>query len=156
MSDADKAKPISQPLTFFEKQVEAEQAATARPVHRFSLTALKAAFYPRHLGEMDHPDGASRTEGSCGDLMSFYLRIESDCLTQVTFTTDGCDATIASGEMLATMVTGLSLQEAERITPKDLLTALDGLPPNHVHCASLAVGTLRDALADYRDRSGAC
>jgi nitrogen fixation NifU-like protein len=53
------------------------------------------------------------------------------------------------------MVTGLSLQEAERITPQDLLRALDGLPPNHVHCASLAVGTLRDALADYRNRSGA-
>jgi nitrogen fixation NifU-like protein len=155
MSDADKVKPSAHPLTFFQNLTEAEQMAAERPPQRFSATALRAAFYPRHLGEMDQPDGASRTEGSCGDLMSFYLRIESDCLTQVTFTTDGCDATIASGEMLATMVMGLSLQEAERITPQDLLMALDGLPPNHVHCASLAVGTLREALADYRNRSEA-
>jgi nitrogen fixation NifU-like protein len=57
------------------------------------------------------------------------------------------DATIAAGEMLATMVTGMSLEEAQQVTADDLLAALDGLPPNHTHCAALAVKTLGEAIA---------
>jgi nitrogen fixation NifU-like protein len=100
---------------------------------------------------MDRPDGYSHVQGSCGDLMTFYLRIEDQRIREITFTTDGCDATIASGEMLAKLVSGLPLKEAGRVGAQELLAALDGLPPNHVHCAGLAVDTLGAAIADYRN-----
>ena len=120
------------------------------PPHRFSSQALRAALFPEHLGRMEQPDGYARAQGHCGDLMTFYLRIEDERIAQITFTTDGCDATIASGEMLASMVKGASLTEAGQVTPEELLGALEGLPPNHAHCAGLAVATLRAAIAGYR------
>ena len=44
---------------------------------------------------------------------------------------------------------------SEKMTPEDLIAALDGLPEESVHCAELAVNTLREAIANGRanDRS---
>jgi nitrogen fixation NifU-like protein len=166
MADGEESTLRGQPVTFFDEmpldklgmlaqgQAELAQEVARRAARRFSTRVLRAALFPQHLGTMDQPDGYAHAQGYCGDLMTFYLRIESDLVEErilkVTFTTDGCDATTASGEMLASMVAGMSLKEAEQVTPDDLLTALDGLPPNHVHCAELAVQTLREAIESYR------
>ena len=99
---------------------------------------------------MEQPDGYAHAHGECGDLMTFYLRIENGRIPAVKFTTDGCDATIATGEMLATMVTEMSVEEARQVTADDLLAALDGLPASHIHCAALAVKTLREAIASCK------
>jgi nitrogen fixation NifU-like protein len=151
MDDNDGSRFVGQPVDFFEdiSRAELELEIARRTAKRFSTKALRAALFPQHLGTMDQPDGYARAHGECGDLITFYLRIEDGRVLEVTFTTDGCDATIASGETLAAMATGLSLEEAVRITPVELLKALDGIPPNHAHCAALAVKTLREALASY-------
>jgi len=60
--------------------------------------------------------------------------------------TDGCGSTIACGSMLTSMVKGKSLDEVEAITEDDLIAALEGLPEENLHCAHLAIITLRDAL----------
>ena len=141
----------SQPASFFDDsgQVELAQEMAQRAVQRFSTKTLRAALFPQHQGTMHQPDGYARAEGYCGDLMTFYLRIEEGQIPTITFTTNGCDATIASGEILASMVADTSLKEAQQVTPADLLTALDGLPPNHAHCAALAVETLQTAIESY-------
>jgi nitrogen fixation NifU-like protein len=152
MADNEENRPVSQPVTFFDElnRDELAREVAKRVSTRFSVKALRAALFPRHLGKIDRPDGYAHVQGYCGDLITFYLRIVGGRILDVTFTTDGCDATIASGEMLASMVVGLSVEEAEQMTPNELLTALDGLPPNHTHCAELAVSTLRAALVSYR------
>jgi nitrogen fixation NifU-like protein len=43
-------------------------------------------------------------------------------------------------------VQGMSLKEASGIRPENLIAALDGLPEENVHCAELAVSTLRTAI----------
>ena len=149
--DAEKVPPAGPLLSIGElNRAELEREIGRRVTSRFSLTAVRAALFPRHQGTIDHPDAFARTQGYCGDLMAFYLRILDGRISEITFTTDGCDATMAAGEMLASLVTGISLGEAERVTPDVLLEALDGLPPTHVHCADLAVSTLRQAIADCR------
>jgi nitrogen fixation NifU-like protein len=149
--DEEKAPPSGSLLSIGQlSRAELEREIGKRVTDRFSLTAVRAALFPRHQGAMENPDAFARTQGYCGDLMAFYLRIQDSRIAEITFTTDGCDATMASGEMLASIVAGISLENAERVTPDDVLEALDGLPPNHVHCAELAVSTLRQALADYR------
>jgi len=35
------------------------------------------------------------------------------------------------------------------LEPHDVVTALGGLPEDHLHCARLAVNTLGEAIADY-------
>lgn len=131
-------------------RAELEQEVARRTARRFSLKALRAALFPQHLGKMDHPDGYARAQGHCGDLITFYLRIKNDRIHEITFTTDGCDATIAVGEMLSSIVIGMSLAEAGQVMPDDLLAVLDGMPPNHAHCADLAIMTLSEAIESYQ------
>jgi len=157
MADTGETSPKNQSVTFFDAadRAELEQELARRAAQRFSTTALRAALFPEHQGAMERPDGCARAEGECGDLMSFYLRVENEHVQKITFTTDGCDATVASGETLAALATGLTVDQAEQVTPEALLDALDGLPDHHVHCAHLAVRTLHEAIADYRRRRGA-
>ncbi len=149
--DEEEVPPPGPLLSIGElSRAELERETGRRVTSRFSLRAVRAALFPRHQGTMVHPDAFARTQGYCGDLMAFYLRIQDDRISEITFTTAGCDATMAAGEMLASLVAGISLAEAERVTADGMLEALDGLPPNHVHCADLAVSTLCQAIANYQ------
>jgi nitrogen fixation NifU-like protein len=44
---------------------------------------------------------------------------------------------------------GRTLEEALKITPEDVAKELDGLPDDHMHCASLVVNTLGEAIDDF-------
>lgn len=70
------------------------------------------------------------------------LRIE-----RCTFVTDGCGPTIACGSALTCLAKGRTVREAMKLTSKDLIESLGGLPLENTHCADLAVNTLRGALA---------
>ncbi len=98
------------------------------------------------LGCIDHPDARGRIAGWCGDTMQIDLRLMGGLIKEARYITDGCWATHACGSMITHMVQAMSVAEAERISPADLVNALGGLPEDHQHCASLAVSTLRDAL----------
>jgi len=47
---------------------------------------------------------------------------------------------------LTEMITGKTIEEAARLTRKDLIEALGGLPSRKQHAAALAIETLRAAL----------
>jgi len=129
-----------------QKQVE-EQERTL-----FSAKVIEQARYPVNVGRMDDPDGHAILWGSCGDMMEIYLRLNGSGKTieKATFVTNGCGPSVACGNMIATMAQEKTLEAATQIEPEDLIAALDGLPPEHVHCAYLAVDTLREAIAHRR------
>ena len=138
--------PCLRPLSEYERRV-GENA----PTH-LSKKAIESARYPRHWGEMADADCTAQHQGICGDAITYYLRLEGDRIRQIRFTTTGCDATYAAANMLASMVRGLSLQEAEKVTPEDVLEALEGLPPKHIHCATLSVVTLQHTIQACRKK----
>ncbi len=114
----------------------------------YSDKVLEEAHNPRNLGRMPEPDAGAVVCGWCGDTMEVYLRLEGERIGEVTFMTNGCGPSVACGSMLTRLVQGISLEEASRIEPEDLLAALDGLPEESVHCAELTVNTLREAIAN--------
>jgi len=122
--------------------VEQEQAL-------YSTKVIEEAHNPRNLGRIPEPDACAVVRGWCGDTMEIYLRLDGERIKEITFMTDGCGPAVACGSMLTALVRGMSLEEAGAITQEDLIVALDGLPEESVHCAELAVNTLREAIA-YR------
>lgn len=120
----------------------------------YSARVLDQVRNPQNLGRMEAPDAQAVLTGWCGDTMEFYLRLNGSTIQEATFLTDGCGPSVACGNMLAMMVRGLALDEANLINPEDLLVALDGLPEDSAHCATLAVDTLRQAIAEGRQRTG--
>lgn len=116
----------------------------------YSDKVIEEAHNPRNLGRMSEPDTHAIVCGWCGDTMEIYLRLDRERIKEIAFMTDGCGSAVACGSMLTRLVQGTSLKEADRITPEDLLAALDGLPEESIHCAELAVNTLREAIANQR------
>jgi nitrogen fixation NifU-like protein len=80
--------------------------------------------------------------------MEFFVRLNGERIEQVSFMTDGCGPTVACGSMVTRMAQGKRLAEASAIEGAEVIIALDGLPAEHVHCATLAVNTLHAAIAD--------
>ena len=119
----------------------------------YSPTALEHVRSPRHYGPLPSFNGRARITGACGDTMEFWLRVQDDRVEEVSFITDGCGPSLASGSMAATLAAGKTVVEAAVLRQKDILEALGGLPAAVEHCALLAADTLQAACADYL-RSG--
>jgi nitrogen fixation NifU-like protein len=112
----------------------------------FSERVIKEYNDPKNIGKMAQPDAFATLTGWCGDTMEIYLKMDHDIIEDISFMTDGCGATIACGSMLTSMVKGKSVEEAEAVTDDDLITVLQGLPEENLHCAHLAIITLEKAL----------
>ncbi|SCG85605.1 Fe-S cluster assembly scaffold protein NifU [Methanobacterium congolense] len=106
---------------------------------------------PRNVGEIEDADGVG-TEGNptCGDLMTIYIKVEDNIITDVKFKTFGCGAAIATSSMITEMAVGKTIEEALKITRNDVAEELEGLPPVKMHCSNLAADALRAAIADYK------
>ncbi len=116
----------------------------------YSETMMDHVLSPRNGGVMDNPrlTGRAGTPGR-GAFMVLYLGVENDRISAAKYHTVGCGPTIASGSMLSEMVVGRSIEECRELTAEKLTEALDGLPPDKLHCPALAVAALRDALSQW-------
>ncbi|MGD9911596.1 iron-sulfur cluster assembly scaffold protein, partial [Methanothrix sp.] len=85
----------------------------------------------------------------CGDLMEIFIKVRDGKIEDIKFRTFGCGAAIATSSMITEMARGKSLEEAMRITRNDVADALDGLPPQKMHCSNLAADALHAAINDY-------
>jgi nitrogen fixation NifU-like protein len=133
----------------FDRWVAAlQEAILERERAIFSAKVLEEARQPQNMGLMDDPDGYGLVFGPCGDTMEIFLRLNGECIAEAAFMTDGCGPTVACGSMLIKMVQGKSLAEAAAIEAAEVIMALDGLPAEHIHCATLAVNTLQQTIGD--------
>jgi nitrogen fixation protein NifU and related proteins len=116
----------------------------------YSPKVIEHFINPRNVGSLENPDGFNAMSGICGDTIGIYVGIDDETITRISFVTNGCGPTIACSSALTCMANGLKIQEAMKISGKDLMEYLGGLPVEHTHCADLAVNTLRSALAKAR------
>lgn len=105
---------------------------------------------PRNVGEIENPDGVGEVGNpTCGDIMRISIKVENNIITDIKFKTFGCGAAIATSSMVTEMAKGKTLEEARVITNKSVAEALDGLPPNKMHCSNLAADALHLAIDNY-------
>jgi len=114
----------------------------------FSDTVVHLIRSRENVGTLENPDGQGLFTGSCGDRMQIDLKIIAGRILDAKFLADGCGVTYACGTMITKMAFARKLDEANQITSDELIEALDGLPDDHLHCAELAVMTLREAVID--------
>ena len=110
---------------------------------------------PRNVGEIKDANAVGVVgNAKCGDIMKIYMDIDGDIIKDVKFKTFGCGAAIATSSMATEMVKGKTVKEALELTNKAVIEALDGLPPEKVHCSVLAEEAIHSAIDDYQKRSG--
>jgi nitrogen fixation NifU-like protein len=108
---------------------------------------------PRNVGEIKDADGIGEIGNPvCGDIMKLYIKVKDNRIADVKFKTFGCGAAIATSSMITELVKNKTLEEAEKISRKTVADALDGLPPNKMHCSNLAADALHKAIEDYKSK----
>ena len=116
----------------------------------YSQKAIDYYIKKINVGGIDEPSARFAYTGPCGDTMEIFLKIESNIIKDAKFQATGCAGSFASGSALTKMIKGKTLKEAEKINREDVLNHLGGIPEAKIHCAYLAVITLRKAIEKYR------
>lgn len=105
---------------------------------------------PQNVGDIKDADGIGEVGNPvCGDMMTFYIKVKDNKLEDVKFKTFGCGAAIAVSSMVSQIAKGKTLEEALKITNKDVAEELGGLPKNKMHCSNLGADALHAAIKDY-------
>lgn len=108
---------------------------------------------PQNMGEVENYN-AIGTVGNetCGDIMQITMRIEDGIIKDAKFKTFGCAAAVVSSSTATGMIIGKTIDEALKLTNKQVIEELGELPPQKIHCSVLAEDAIRAAIADYESR----
>ncbi len=110
---------------------------------------------PRNVGEIENADGIGEVGNvKCGDIMRIYIKVNGEIIEDIKFKTFGCGSAIAASSMATVLIKGLTIEEALRVTNKQVVEALGGLPAVKVHCSVLAEQALKAAIYDYATKNG--
>jgi nitrogen fixation NifU-like protein len=105
---------------------------------------------PRNVGELIDADAIGYSGNSVdGDMITIYIKVSDNVLTDIKFKTFGCGAAIAASSKATVMAKGKTLDEAMEITNEAVSEALGGLPPQKLKCSNIAANALHDAIRKY-------
>lgn len=109
---------------------------------------------PRNAGSIEDADGIGEIGNPvCGDMMTFYIKVKDDKISEIKFKTFGCVAAIAVSSMVSEMAEGCTLKEAKKISNKSVVSSLDGLPKQKLHCSNLGADALAKAIQNYENKN---
>lgn len=129
----------------------------------YTDTVKEHFFKPKNFmdDEAAYGEAAMGMVGSpaCGDAMKIWIKVDptSEKITDMKWKTFGCGSAIASTSMMSVMVTengGITLDEARKLRPQDIMERLGGLPARKVHCSVLGDKALRAAINDWYRQHG--
>ena len=111
---------------------------------------------PRNVGTLDKNDPSVGTglvgAPACGDVMRLQVKIGDDGkIEDAKFKTFGCGSAIASSSLVTEWVKGKSVEDATRITNRDIAQEL-ALPPVKIHCSVLAEDAIKAAIGDWKKK----
>jgi len=129
---------------------------------KYSKKVMHYFLHPKNVGVIKNADGVGRVGNLlCGDIMWVYIKVgkkkvkgkEQEYIKNIKFKTFGCAAAIATSSIVTELAKGKILEEAIKISNRDVVRALGGLPPIKLHCSLLAEEALSEAIYDYLSKN---
>lgn len=116
----------------------------------YSDKVIEHFMCPRNVGNMPDAD-AEGLYGDirCGDSLTIYLKVKDNIITDINYLVFGCGAAVAASSVFSVLVKGKTIEEAQKITGKDVNEALDGLPKDKLHCSVLGPQAFSEAINNY-------
>ena len=122
-------------------------------MEKYSEKVMEHFQNPRNVGEIADADGIGTVgNASCGDIMKLFIKVKDGKIVEAKFKTFGCGAAIATSSMVTELVIGKTIDEALKISKATVAEALDGLPPQKMHCSNLAADALKAAIEEYQNK----
>ncbi|EMR75228.1 FeS cluster assembly scaffold protein NifU [Thermoplasmatales archaeon SCGC AB-540-F20] len=119
----------------------------------YSKKVMEHFMNPKNVGVIENPDGYGKVGNPiCGDVMELFIRVKDGIIADIKFKTFGCGSAIATSSMITELAKGKTVDDALKITRKDVADELDGLPPQKMHCSNLAADALSEAIKDYKSK----
>lgn len=112
---------------------------------------------PRNVGTLDKGDESVGTglvgAPACGDVMRLQIKVNDEgVIEDAKFKTFGCGSAIASSSLVTEWVKRKTIEDAKRITNKQIVEELS-LPPVKVHCSVLAEDAIKAAIKDWEEKN---
>lgn len=129
----------------------------------YSDTVKEHFFHPHNFMEDEsgyEADGMGMVGSpACGDVMRIWIKVDpkTEKIADCRWKTFGCASAIAATSMMSDMTIekgGMTLEEARKIKPQDIMERLGGLPARKIHCSVLGDKALRAAINDYYRKTG--
>jgi nitrogen fixation NifU-like protein len=103
---------------------------------------------PRHKHRLEDADTQlGGGNPGCGDLITIYLKVDDDRITEASFEGEGCTISQAGGSIVTEMLPGMTLQEVQELGTSTMVDEMgEDIVKSRVRCATLALGTAQAAV----------
>ena len=89
----------------------------------------------------------------CGDQMKMFIQVKDNKIVDLRWKTYGCASAIASTSALSEIAKGKTLEDALKISAKDIDDYLGNLPKHKFHCSILGHDALKAAIEEYKSKN---
>ena len=120
----------------------------------YSEKAIKYYLDKKNMGILEDASQISELTGQCGDTMKIYLKMENDLIKDAKIQVLGCPGAVASAMAAIDMIKGKTLDEALKITDRDIFRELEDIPDQKQHCIRLTNKTIQKAIEEYKSGNG--
>lgn len=117
----------------------------------YSKTVMDRFQNPRNSGGMHGANSIGQAGNSaCGDIIKMYFKInDSGIIENAKFKAFGCCVAIAAADITCDLVKNKTIEDALKVSNKDVIGILGDLPLHKIHCAILAEESIRATIENF-------
>lgn len=120
----------------------------------YSEKAIQYYMDKKNMGVLPDATQISKLTGHCGDTMKIFLKIDEGIIQDARIQVIGCPGAIASAMAAMDMIRGKTLDDALKVTDRDIFRELEEIPDQKQHCIRLTNKTIEKAINEYRSGNG--